>query len=296
MPYTLAAMPSETRKGELAAVTGALLWSGFPVLTAVTVAKLSPLYTAAIATAVSSLFFALMLTLRGRWHELRLRSAWNDMLLATFFIGIVFYALVFVGFRLTTPGNGAVVGLMEIAFTFLIVNVIWKHEKFIPLHAAGAGLMACGALFILLPGWRGGLNSGDLLILLATTSAPIGNIFAQRARKAVSGETLMFVRSSVGSVFLFLLAFSLERQPTPSALLSVWPHLLVSGVLLLGMSKILWLEAIHRIPIAKTLALTVGDLFITFLLAYVFLQQPVTPQQFLSVIPMVAGLVLLTRK
>ncbi len=294
LPYT-PRMPTEIRKGELAALSSALLWSTFPVLTAVTVARLSPLFSAAIATAVAAVFFAVVLTVRKRWNELRLRSAWKDMAMATLFIGILFYGLIFTGFRFTTPGNGAVVALMEIFFTFVIVNILWKHERFVPLHAVGALLMITGALFILLPKWSGALNGGDLLILLATLFPPVGNVFAQRARRAVNGETLMFVRSAVGCAFLFALAFALERAPTMADITSVWWLLLVNGIFLLGLSKILWLEALHRLPIAKTLALTASEIFVTFLLAYVFLHQNVTPQQLWSAIPMICGLFLLMK-
>lgn len=295
MPYT-PHMPTEIRKGELAALSSALLWSMFPVLTAVTVARLAPLFTAAIATAIAAAFFAGVLTWRKRWRELLLRSAWYDMVMATFFIGIVFYGLTFTGFRFTTPGNGAVVGQMEIFFTFLIVNILWKHERFVPAHAAGAFLMVIGALFILLPSWSGQLNAGDMIILAATMAPPVGNVYAQRARRAVSGETLMFVRSAVGCIFLFLLAFLLEPAPAAAALTSAWWLLLLNGVFLLGISKLLWLEALHRLPISKTLGLTACGVFMTFAFAYIFLRQNVTGQQLLSAFPMIAGLVLLTRK
>ncbi|HRH94274.1 MAG TPA: DMT family transporter, partial [Candidatus Peribacteria bacterium] len=289
-------MLTETRKGEVAAFSSAFLWSAFPVLTVVTVSQLAPLFTAAIATLIAAVFFALVLTRRKRWGELLLRTAWFDMAMATLFIGIVFYGLTFTGFRFTTPGNGAVVGQMEIFFTFLIVNILWKHERFVPAHAAGALLMVIGALFILLPKWSGRLNAGDLIILIATMAPPVGNVYAQRARRAVSGETLMFVRSAAGCIFLFLLAFLFEPVPPAAALTGAWWLLALNGVFLLGISKLLWLEALHRLPISKTLGLTACGVFMTFVFAYVFLHQNVTMQQLLSAVPMIAGLVLLTRK
>lgn len=287
---------SEKQQGEFAAYGAALLWSFFPIVTVLTVSSLPPLYSAAMGTALSALFFACMLAWRNHWAELRTRTAWRDMLLATFFIGIVFYALVFFGYRFTTPGNGALVSLLEILFTFVVVHLLWKHEHVVPVHALGGAFMFVGAAVILLPGRSEGWNVGDILILLATLSAPIGNIYAQRARRLVSADTLMFVRSVLSALFLFALAILLEPVPAFSAIrASVW-LLLLNGILLLGLSKILWLEAIHRLSIAKTVALTAIEVLLTLVLAYVLLGQAITTEQALSIVPMLLGVFLLTRK
>ncbi len=289
-------MISDRTRGEFSAFSTAVLWSLFPVVTVLTVSSLSPLFTASISTGLSALFFACMISFRRRWHQLGLRHAWKDMLLATFFIGIVFYTFVFVGYRFTSAGNGAVVGLMEIFFTFLIVNVLLKHERFDPLHGLGALLMVVGALCVLLPNRTESWNTGDLLIFLSTMAPPLGNLYAKRARKTVSAETLMFVRSGVSAPFLLLLAFLFEPIPSFAVLQSSFPYLVFSGVLLLGLSKILWIEAIHRLPIGKTVALTEVGVFLTLLFAYLFLDQPATMKQVVGAVPMMIGLFLLTKK
>ncbi len=289
-------MLSRDRKGEFAAYGTAVLWSLFPVVTVLTVQGLSPLFTASIATGFSAIFFACMISLRRGWSQLLCRAAWKDMLLATFFIGIVFYAFVFVGYRFTSAGNGAVVSLMEIFFTFLLINILLKHERFDPLHGLGALLMVAGALFVLLPGRSESWNIGDLLIFISTMAPPLGNLYAKRARKAVSAETLMFVRSGVSAPFLLLLAFLFESPPSFSVLQSSFPYLVFSGVILLGLSKILWIEAIHRLPIGKTVALTEVGVFLTLLFAYLFLDQPATMKQVIGAVPMMIGLFLLTKK
>lgn len=287
---------SEKQKGELAAFGAALLWSLFPIVTVLTVSALPPLYSAAIGTTLAALFFACMMVWRNHWSQLQRRAAWKDMLLATFFIGIVFYALMFIGYRFTSPGNGALVSLMEIFFTFVVVNLLWRHERFVPQHALGGACMFLGAALILLPDRAGEWNVGDIFILLATLSAPIGNIYAQRARRLVSADTLMFVRSVLSALFLFALAALLEPMPDVSAVGASFWLLLLNGVLLLGLSKILWLEAIHRLSIAKTIALTAVEVLLTLALAYVLLGQAITTEQALGVVPMLLGVFLLTRK
>ncbi len=288
-------MEIRTRKGELSACASAVLSGTFPVLTTATVATLQPLYAATVATAISSVFFACVLTARGRWKELGAVAAWKDMIGTTLCIAIGYYGLLFTGFRYTTPGNGAVIGLLQVLFTFVIVNALWRHERFSPRHAAGAACMVLGALCILLPQWSGKPNPGNLLIILATMIAPVGNVYAQRARRLVSAETIMFARSGIGCMFLFCLALSLEPLPNPNDFLGVWWQLLLNGIVVLGFSKILWIEAIHRLPIAQTISITMMGILVTFLLTYVFLRQAVTVAQLASIPPMIAGLWLLMK-
>lgn len=289
-------MFSEKQKGELAAYGGAILWSLFPIVTVVTVSTLPSLFTAAISTGLSSFFFASTLTWRKRWKQHPSPRVWRDMLLATLFIGIIFYGLVFTGYRFTSPGNGAVVGLMQVFFAFVIINLMWKHERFVPVHALGAVLMITGALFILIPKRTVGLNIGDLLIVLATVAAPIGNIYAQKARKAVTADMVMFVRSIISAVFLMVLAWLLEPIPSFTVIASAWWFLLLNGIVLMGLSKILWLEAIHRLPITKTVALTEVEVLLTLVFAYLLLGQKVTPEQAMGIVPMLVGVFLLTRR
>ncbi len=289
-------MLSEKQKGELSLYGQVLLSGLFPVITVLTVSAISPLYAAAIGTALSALFFAAVLTVRRRWALPKSRAVWTDILFAAFFIGIVFYTLIFIGYKHTSAGNGAVMSLMEVFFTFLIVNLLVKHERFVAIHAIGGLLMVSGALFILIPEWSGAVHSGDLLIVLATISAPIGNIFAKRARKQVSAEMLMFIRSIIGAFFLFLLAASFESAPALSTLLSLWFPLLFSGFLYLGLSKLLWVEAIHRLPIAKTISLSATNIPLALLFAWMFLGQSPTGEQIAAMLPMIGGMFLLLKK
>ena len=289
-------MISEKQKGELSIYGQVLLSSLFPVIAVLTVSVVSPLYAAATGTGLSAMFFAVVLTVRRSWLFPKSRTVWRDVLLVTFFNGIVFYSLIFIGFKYTSAGNGAVVGLMEVFFTFIIVNLLVKHERFIWVHALGAFLMALGALFILMPKWNGTVNIGDLLIILATISAPIGNMFAQRARKQLSAEILMFVRSVIATLFLFVLAAMFEPIPKLTVLASSWPALFFSGFLYLGLSKILWVEAIHRLSIAKTVSLSAINIPLTLLFAWILLSQSPTLEQLAATVPMIGGMFLLLRE
>ncbi|MBI3618631.1 DMT family transporter [Candidatus Peregrinibacteria bacterium] len=285
---------TKTRAGELFVLTEAFLWSLFPVITILTFSAMGPLFSAGISTILSSFFFAGLLTLRGTWSQLRRKTAWKDVLLASLLIGVVLYGLFFVGLRATTAGNASIMALMEVFFSFLILGIIVGHEALDGRHLVGALCMVGGALLILLPksfGW----HSGDLLIVLAIAFGPIGNLHAQRARKIVSAECIMFVRSTISGCSLLLLALLLEPWPSVAGISSSIEFLLINGFVMMGFEKILWQEAIHRIPITKAISLaSIAPLF-TLVFARLFLHERIMAYQIAAFVPIFVGVVLLTK-
>ena len=65
--------------------------------------------------------------------------------------------------------------------------------------------------------------------------------------------------------------------------------------MLFGISKIFWIEAIHRISITKASAMTACGPLFTIILAYLVLGDEPTVQQLIGVIPVLIGGVLITR-
>lgn len=285
----------ETLTGELCIYGEAILWSLFPVITILSLSTLTPILSAGLSTLTSSLFFASILTLKGRWHEIAIRSAWKPIFLTTLFIGIIFYALFFLGLRSTTAGNASIMALMEVFFSFLILACVWKKEPFDVVHIFGALAMAIGALLILSPkaaGW----HRGDLLIMAATAFAPVGNHYTQQARKIVSAEMILFLRSLISGLFLIILALMIETPPSTKALTDSAGFIAINGTMLLGLSKILWIEGAHRLPITKAISLSsIAPLF-TLIFAYFLLGERITLLQIGSLLPIFLGVHLLTKQ
>lgn len=291
---SMAPARSDSAKGTLLIFLETLLWSLFPVFSILSFSSVPPLFSAGITILISSLFFALLLTIKRKWHEVTIRAAWGDIVLSTLFIGIMFYGLVYIGMEHTTAGNTSIMSLMEIFFSFLILGVILKHEEISLPHALGSLCMVAGTLLILMPkasGW----HSGDLIVVAATAFAPIGNRYSQRARRRVSAETILFFRSVISGSFLLLLACFLEQSSLSRILSSGW-YLLANGLLLMGLSKILWIEGINLIPITKAISLETLAPFLTLLFAFLFLREDVELVQIAGLVPMVVGVSLLTRK
>lgn len=245
---------TKERQGELFISLKILLWSLFPVITILSYKNLSPLVSLAGSTLFSVFFFAGVLTIRKKWHELKNRSALRDILFATFFAGILYYLFYFFGLQSTSAGNASIIALTEIFFSYLFFHV-WRGEHLPIWHALGATLVVLGALIVLFPNLQS-FKGGEFLIIGAAISAPFANYFQQRARKAASSEVIMFIRSLVSTIVIFILIVSLRIDVSLASLKSSIVLLLISGVFLFGLVKILWIEGIHRISVVKSIALS----------------------------------------
>ena len=285
---------SKERQGELLILGSASLWGLFPIITVLSYNTLSPLLSLAYSSLFAALFFAIITTKKKKWHELRNKKALKYVLLATLFTGILYYLLIFIGLHFTTPGNTSIVALTEIFFSFLFFHVL-KKEKIPKHHVVGAVLMIIGALIVLFPNLKM-FHSGDLLVLLASAVAPFGNFFAQKARKQVATETIMLVRSVLSGGIIFLLALLLHTQLSFTSARDSFFFLLINGLVLLGFSKILWIDGIHRISVPKANSLGSVAPLVTLLFAWIILKQIPTPWQLIAVFPIIAGVSLLSKK
>lgn len=278
-------------QGEIMMFFQNTMWALFPIFVVLTVSKVTPIFAAAISTLFAALFFAVLITIKREWHEIKVKKSpqrypyfnfthWDS------------YVLLFIGIEQTSAGNAGIILLMEVFFTMIILG-FWKKEKQTIKTIGGGVLMVIGAILVM---FKGGftLNQGDLIILLATTIPPIGNYYAQRARKLVGANMIMFVRSFIAGLFILGLAFLLEQPPSLIDIQQSLLNLFITGFIILGLSKIFWIEAIHRITITKAISLTAYAPAFTLIFAYFILGDVPTIWQILGFLPMLAGVYLIT--
>lgn len=285
---------TEERIGELFKIAEATLWALFPVVTLLGLKGLPPITFAGISTLFAALFFIAWVTWRGEWHYMH-NTVWKEMALSTLFVGVLFYGIYFMGISYTTAGNIAVLALSQIFFAFLFLNILLGLEKSTLQKYVGALLMACGALIVLVPKGGVGFDGGALLVVLAMAFAPIGNWFAKRATTQVSPQFLMMIRSIVSGVFLLIVGVLFEHPTTINITHGVLLATLFNGIMLLGFSKVLWLEAIKRIPISKATSIGAMEPFLTLVYAYVLLSEIPTSAQLIAIVPLLMGMYLITR-
>ena len=283
---------SEQRKGELSLLITALLNGFLPIVVVLSYAAVPSLVSLFWSTLFATIFFLVVVNYRGRWKELRNALLWKYAFLIALIIGVVTYSLYFIALETTTPGNVAIIVLFEVFTSFLFFRV-FKGERFSFDYALGAILMVMGAIIVLGRDFSG-MHLGDLLILIMCVFAPIGNFFQQKAREIASSETIMFLRSALSLPGIFLLTYFFGAHASARDVLAALPLLILNGILLLGFSKLFWLEAIHRISVTKGTALASISPLVTLALAWVMLSQTPTVWQIASLVPFILGTLLLT--
>lgn len=293
-PTSIPEMPDqqEKSKGELFTFSSALLWAFFPVVTVLTYAVLPSLVSLAWSTLLAGFFFALLITYRGKWKELNNLLLWKYGFYIALFMGVLYYSLYFIGLETTTPGNSALIAQFEVFTSFLFFR-LFRGERMSTEYKIGSALTVLGAVIVLGRDFSG-INPGDFFVLAATIGAPAGNLFQQKARQIASSEVIMFLRSAISVPAIFLLAYFLQAQASLDDLRVSLPYLIINGILLLGLSKILWIEGIHRISVTKANALSSITPLLTLLFAWIILQQAPTVWQLTSLVPLLAGVLLLT--
>jgi drug/metabolite transporter (DMT)-like permease len=284
---------TEERKGEWYLVASSAIWAVFPVLTVLTYGVLPSIVSLAWSTVFATLFFFVLLVFKNKWHELLNWKLWQYTFGIVLFLGVLYYVFLYLGLSKTTPGNVSILDLGEVFTSFVFFHLIRK-EFISKSHMFGAFLTVVGASIVLFPGYSTGHRTGDLLVLLAVCFPPIGNYFQQKARKIASAETIMFLRELLAVPFLFLLAYLFNMHADSGAVRHALPLLLVSGIFLFGISKIFWVEAIHRISVTKANALYLFGPPLTLLLAWLILHQTPTLWQLLCLPFFIVGVLFLT--
>jgi len=263
-----------------------------PVVAVLTYGTLPSLVSLAACLVPAVIFLAVVITVRKRWKEVFNPKLVPYIAGIVFFIGVLYYGIWYVGLSLTTPGNVSIITLSEVLTSFLFFN-IFRKELFSRSYMLGAFLMLLGAGIVLFSNYDG-THRGDILIFVATLFPPIGNYFQQKARDIASSETILFLRNLFTIPVIVALALLLGMPIVLGDIYKMWPLLVLNGVLVFGISKVLWVEAIHRISVTKASALASLAPLLTMLFAWILLKQEPTIWQLASFVPFFLGVLLLT--
>jgi len=283
---------TKVREGELYMLGLALLESWFPILSIVAIKHIGPLHTYAFSLFVSIFFFLFIMMRKNLFSEFKNKESHKYLILTSFWITTLFL-FVFFGMQYTSAGNMSVIIFMQVLFSYLYFNVFGK-EKLHRFHTIGAVIMGIGALIILVPDDMH-FNKGDLLILIGAAIAPIANYYSKKTRTYCSSETILFFRTILAFPVIMIVALILEPDVSLDAVINSLPYVVLIGFLIFGLSKIFWMEALHRIDITKLSALLAIIPMITMFFAYLYLGEVPEIRQILGVIPVVLGGYMLTR-
>ena len=284
---------TKERKGELFILGSAITWGFFPVFAVISYKSLPPLYSLAVSSVVAAGFFALSLTFRKEWSQLKIKNAWWHLLWIIVCNSVGYHALFYLALRFTSPGNAVLIALTEVLFAFLLFQG-WHKEEMTRAHVFGAALILLGASIILSQNFHG-FVWGDWLVVLAAVIAPFGNFHQKKVRSIISSHALLFARSAFSVPFVLLIALMLGEKFQFSDLVLSWKSVVFIGIVSLALSKIFWVEGIHRINVTKSN--TIGSLgaAFTILFSWLILSQVPTLRQLLALPVLLVGLYFITK-
>lgn len=286
----------QEKLGEILILIEMLLFSIFPIIMNVTTKLMPPILFAALTTILASIFFFLQLAYKKNLKEIFHRKSLKYNLGVTFFIVIIPSILIFKGSKLTSGINTAIFLQMEILFALPICALLLK-EKITKFRLISSLIITTGAVLVLYNGTFK-INLGDLLIILGTMLYPIGNVFAKKSLSMVSPITILFIRSFVGGLFLLLISLIFENsadQIIPSVKQNLWA-IIVSGIVVMGISKILWYEGLKRLDVGKATALAMSYPAFSLIIAVIFVGETASAYQVIGLVVMMAGIYLSTSK
>lgn len=279
--------------GELYTLVLSVIEAHFPIFAFFTVTALGGLHAYFYSLAIAASLLIIWVLLRGKLGELKRRHAYKNLALTSLFITSLF-SLVFLALQTTSPSHVAIILFLQVLFSYLFLGRR-PGEQLDRHHLIGVALMTLGAVIILFPNQLS-LKLGDGLALLAAIIAPFANQYQKRARADVSSETILMVRSLIALPFLYLLAQLFEVEPSWDEIQSQALWLFLTGAMVFVVSKILWVEALHRLPITKVNALYAFSPLMTLGLAYLYLAEPPTWTQIFGAIPILIGSFFITQK
>jgi drug/metabolite transporter (DMT)-like permease len=220
-------------QGILFCIVQALLWSLLPVFVKLGFTTTSPLLSLAVINSFAFLAFGSLMGYKRRWGELTRTEVWPYIVANAVLNGLIYYSMVFIGTKLSTAGNAAILLLLEAPFALLLLGTS-GHDKVTGRDIIGTALTLLAAALVVWPeqwSW----NAGDLLVLF------------------------------------------------------------FNGFIVLGVSRLLWIEAIQVVPISKANSISSVSPIFTLLAAWAILNEIPTESQIFSLVPMFLGLQLLMK-
>jgi drug/metabolite transporter (DMT)-like permease len=277
----------QEKLGVFLVLLSSLIFSLFPILVNLGSKEMPPLTFAALAALTASVSTFIYMVIRKRIKELKIKKAYFYIFMVTICIVVVPYSLLFLGSSMTSGINTALLLLTEIIFTVIFTHFI--GEKTTTYKLLGAGGVFMGAALIV---FNGSLefNLGNILIILSTATYPIGNFYAKKALNYVSPSTILFARYLLGGIFILILSFLFEPESNIVEVLAEnWLIILLTGLILLGINKIIWYEALKRLDISKVISLGTTTPAFSLLILVLFFDESITFYQLFGIIFIAGG-------
>jgi len=219
------------------------------------------------------------------------RAEWGRIVLLGI-IGQVIYQLCFLAaVARTTVANNALI----FAFTPIVVallTAIMGHER-IPLTRWVGTLISLGGIYLVVGAARGpgATLAGDLLAvsaMLCWATYTVGGqpLLATRSAILVTGYSM-----AVGSLLYLPMALpGLRNLPWAAVRWEAWAALVLSGLLSMYVSYMIWYTAVQTIGSTRTSMYSNITPLVAMVVAYIYLGEPITTAKIAGAAAVVLGL------
>ncbi len=265
----------------------------FPVIAHYASSNISPLFFYAAGIFCAACVLGIHVFVRGEFHFRLKRIEWF-LVLGIVFTIVALGMLIFIATKMTSSINTAILLQTEMLFAFLWGHIIFK-EKHRWIQGIGVLSIFSGTLLTVFNG-SFSVNLGDLLLIIVTFIAPLGNACTKRALKTISVPKLLFLRYSLGCLIVIPVAFLFDDFAAAAP--RIYEHLWLLTLyvfLILFVSKLFWYAALRslKLSIATSIMMVAPALSIIF--SFLFLGEQPTPYQLGGLVCALVGVFLLLR-
>ena len=209
------------------------------------------------------------------------------------------WALISWGEQFIDSGIASILNSTMPLFTIIIAPLMIKEERITFPKLAGLLTGFVGVVILIIPSITGGWSHNLLGQAACLTAAVLYAFAAVYARKKTGGlppQMQSFLQLSIGSLFIWIMAFATEGIPTLPTKPITWVALLWLGLLGSCIAYIIFFYLLHEIGPTRVSMTTYIPPFVGVLLGIIFLNETFYWQAIVGVLLILAGIFIVNYK
>lgn len=214
------------------------------------------------------------------------------LLAYTLLVGVIPYGIIMYATRFSSAIETTLLTQTEVIFA-LIFGYVYLKEKISKYKLIGAVCILVANTLLLYQNnfiW----SWANTALFLAPAFFVVGNSISKKLQKEGTSWSLILVfRSLVGGLILLGIAQAIEGLTIPSSNMMIFIPIFAISVF--GFGKIFWQLALHRLDLSKVTALGLSHPGISLIIAFIWLGEIPTSNQWLSIFIMFLGIFFLLK-
>ena len=269
---------SKTAIGLLCGLAAASIWGGMYVVSKVVLEVIPPFTLLAIRLILGSMTLGLVIAFRQKTEFTK------QQFIESLLVGLVGYGISlgfqFVGTKLSTASNGALVTSATPAFVLLFAPLLLKEKTTLPGILA-LTISSFGVVAVIDPrtaDFSSTLFLGNLSLIAAALTWALYSVLVRRVSKTADllvSSTVMFIGGIPSSVLFGI--FEVKTQGVGEISLGVIGGILFLGIISTAIAMFLWNFAFAQLPATMASLTFFAQPVVGTLLGWFFLGEKITP-------------------